>query len=102
MFQYYMDMWPRRSYVLSLLKDAASGPKGRKILCNEALESFFKELKRMVSAETLIIYPYWKLRFIVHTDASDKQLGAVISKNNKPIDLLYIRLSKTQRNYTTT
>ena len=39
----------------------------------------------MVSAETLLSYPYWKLKFTVHTDASDKQLGAVISHNKKNI-----------------
>ena len=56
----------------------------------------------MVSADTLLSYPYWKLAFTVHTDASDKQLGIVISQNNKPIDLFSIILSKPQRNYTTT
>ena len=42
MFQYYRDMWPRQSHILATLKEAASGPKGRKILWNDALESFFK------------------------------------------------------------
>ena len=69
---------------------------------NDELESSFKEIKCMVSAETLLSYPNWKLPFTVHTDAYDKQLGAVISQNNRPITLLYSKLSKTQRNYTTT
>ena len=56
----------------------------------------------MASAETLLIYPSWKLPFIVHTDTYDKQLGSVISQNNKPIAFFYIRLSKPQSNYTTT
>ena len=56
MVQYYRDIWPRRSDVIAPLIEAASGPKGRNILCNNALESYFKELNRMVSAETLIIY----------------------------------------------
>ena len=42
---------------------------------------FFKEIKRVVSAETLLYYPDWKLPFTFHTDAFDKQLGAVISQN---------------------
>ena len=56
----------------------------------------------MVSVETLLSYPDWKLPFTVHTDAYDKQLGAVISQNNKPIAFLSSKLSKLQRNYTTT
>ena len=56
----------------------------------------------MVSAETLLSYPDWKLPFTVHTDDSDKNLGAVIIKNNKTIALFSIRLSKPHRNYTTT
>ena len=56
----------------------------------------------MVSAETLFSYPDWKITFAVHTDASDKQSGAVIIQNNKHIELYSIILSKTQCNYTTT
>ena len=52
--------------------------------------------------ETLLIYPDWKLLFTVQTYASDKQLGAVISQYNKPISFFYRKLSKPQRNYTTT
>ena len=62
----------------------------------------FKELKRMVSAKTLLSYPDWKLTFPVHTDASDKQLGTVIIHNNKHIAFFSIILIKPQRNYTTT
>ena len=39
----------------------------------------------MVSAETSFKCPYCIIYFTVHTDASDRQLGAVISQNNKPI-----------------
>ena len=102
MVQYYRDMWPRRSHVLAPLEEASRVPKGRKILWNDALESSIKELNCMVSAETLLSYPDWKLPFTVHTGESDKQLGDVISQNNKPIDFLSRRLSKPQCNYTTT
>ena len=94
-------MWPRHSHVLSPLTNIYSGPKGRKILWNDALKSPFKELKHMVSAYILITYPDWIIPFIVHTYASDKQLGAAIINNNKPIDFFSRRLSKLQHNYTT-
>ena len=82
MVQYCRDMCPSRSHILAPLTEADSGPKVRKILQNGALYSSFKELKSMVSEKTLLSYPDWKLTFTVHTDASDKQLGAVISHNN--------------------
>ena len=95
-------MWPRRSHILAPLAEADSRLKGRNILWNDALEISFKELKRMVSVETLLSYPYWKLPFTVHTDASDKQLGSVIIKNNKLIAFFSSRLSKPKRKYTKT
>ena len=87
-----------RSHVLAPLTEADSGPKVRKILWNDALEISFKELKRMISAKTLLSYPYWKISFTVHNDASRKQLGAVISHNNKPITLFSIILINPQIN----
>ena len=74
-------------------------PEDRKLLWNDALESSFKELKSMVSAETLLSYPFWKLPFTFHIDASDKQLGAFISHNNKPIELFSRIFTKSQSNY---
>ena len=53
------------------------------MMWNDALESSSKELRHVVFTETLLNYPYWTIPFTVHTDASDKQLGAVISQNNK-------------------
>ena len=102
MVYYYRDMWPRRSHILAPLTEADSGPKGKKIVWNDTSEISFKELKRMVSAKTLLSNPYWKLPLKFHTGACDKQLGAVIIQNNKLIALLYRRLSKPQFNYTAT
>ena len=102
MVQYCRDMWPISCNILDHLTEAAIGPKGGNFFLNDALKSLLKEIKRMVSTETLLIYPYWKLQFTVHTDASDKQLCAVISQSNKPITFFSRKLSKPKRNYTTT
>ena len=56
----------------------------------------------MVSYETLLNYPGWTIIFTVHTYDYDKQLGAVISHNNKPILFFSMRLIKLQHNYTMT
>ena len=99
---YYRYMCPRRSRILAPLKEAVSGPKGRKILWNDTLEDSFKELKHMVSVETLLGYTDWTITFTVYTYASDKQLGDVISQNNKPIAFFSRRKRKAQLNYTIT
>ena len=70
--KYYMDMCARRSHILDPLTEAASGPKGRNILLNDALYIYFQEIKRMVSTETLVSYPFWTTTFTFHTDASQK------------------------------
>ena len=95
MVQYCRDMWPRRSHVLSPPTEAASGPKYRKILCNDALESSLKELKWMVSADTL-------LRLYILETTIHGSHHVVISQNNKPIVFFYRKLIKPQRNYTKT
>ena len=55
----------------------------------------------MVSAKTVLSYSYWKIPFTVHTDASDKQLGSLISQNNKYIAFFSIILNNPKCNYTT-
>ena len=56
----------------------------------------------MVCQETLLNYPDWSKPFDIHTDASDYQLGAVISQDKKPIAFFSRKLNSAQRNYTTT
>ena len=56
----------------------------------------------MVSAEKLLNYSDCTIIFTVHTNASDRQLGTVISNHIKPISFFSRILSKQQRNYTRT
>ena len=76
--------------MLSPLIEAASGLKGIKLLWNAVLEYSSKEIKHMVSDETLQKLPYCKIPFKVHTDASNKKLGADISYQSA-IQLQYYR-----------
>ena len=52
--------------------------------------------------ETIFTYPNFSEVFEIHTDASDRQPGAVISQNGKPLAFYSRKLSGAQRNYTTT
>ena len=101
--QYYRDLWPRRSHILAPLTEAAAGKTKRaKIKWTDELERAFLEMKKMVSKEALLTYPDWSKPFTIHTDASDFQLGAVISQDDKPIAFFSRKLNSAQRNYTTT
>ncbi|GFH49692.1 hypothetical protein CTEN210_06168 [Chaetoceros tenuissimus] len=73
-----------------------------KITWTEEMDEAFIQLKQTVTEEVFLTYPDWSKQFDIHTDESDKQLGGVISQGGKPIAFLFRRLSKSQRNYTTT
>ena len=61
-----------------------------------------ENIKKVMAKETILTYPNFNEVFEIHTDASDRQLGAVISQNWKPLAFYSRKLSGAQRNYTTT
>ena len=100
MVQYYRYKWTRPSHVLSPMIYADSFPKGRSILWNNYLEVPLCDTNLMVSAKTLLKYLDRIIIFTAKTYDSYRQMGAVISQDNKPIDLFSTKLSKPQNNYT--
>ena len=79
----YRDMWIRRSHVLAPL--AALTSKKAKWSWGPKQKAAFILAKRIISRETLLAHPDYSKPFVIHTDASHCQLGAVISQDNKPI-----------------
>eukprot|EP00957_Ditylum_brightwellii_P095698 7291563-Ditylum_brightwellii.AAC.1 len=61
----------------------------------------FKQTKKIVSQEMLLAYPDFNISFKVHMDASNTQLGAVISQHRMPIAFYSCKLNSAQKNYTT-
>ena len=59
-------------------------------------------MKQSISRETLLVYPNFSKLFVIHTNTSKTQLGAVISQDNKPIAFYGRKLNPAQVNYTTT
>ncbi len=102
MVQYYRDLWPKRSHILEPFTAISAGKKGTKIKWTPELEMAFGKVKAMVCQETLLTYPDWSKPFDIHTDASDFQLGAVISQEKRPIAFFSRKLNSAQKNYTTT
>jgi hypothetical protein len=54
-----------------------------------------------VSQETLLAFPDFEKEFHVYTDASNKQLGAVIMQEVKPLDFYSRKINSAQTRYTT-
>ena len=50
----------------------------------------------------MLAYPDFSKPFVIHTDASHYQLGAVISQDDKPIAFYSRKLNDAQTRYTTT
>jgi hypothetical protein len=102
MIQYYRDMWRSRSHIMAPLTELSKGKKGQPIKWMPEHEDAFRAIKKVITQDTMLAYPDWSKPFIVHTNASDKQIGVVNSQNNKPIAFFSRKFNKAQLNYTTT
>ncbi|MFM7543288.1 MAG: RNase H-like domain-containing protein [Ignavibacteria bacterium] len=59
-------------------------------------------MKKIMARDTLLAYPNFSKKFEIFTDASDQQLGAVITQEGRPIAYYSRKLNSSQLNYTTT
>ncbi|GFH61176.1 hypothetical protein CTEN210_17652 [Chaetoceros tenuissimus] len=86
MIQYYRDIWPRRSHILTPIVNLTKGykkeEKHKPIKWTTDCEKAFNKIKAVNARETLLAFPDFSKKFTIHTDASDLQLGAVISQEN--------------------
>ena len=61
-------------------------PRGSKFFkWDKVQDKAFQEIKKLISKSTMLIFPDFNKVFEIHTDASDYQLGSVISQDKKPI-----------------
>jgi RNase H-like domain found in reverse transcriptase len=54
-----------------------------------------------MSCQVTLVYPDYTKPFHIHTDASQFQLGGVISQENKPLAFYSRKLNQAQLNYST-
>ena len=97
---YYRDMFARRAHLLAPLTKLTSTKT--KFKWTDVEQKAFEAVKRAVGREALLAYPDFNEEFDIYTDASDYQLGAVISQKGKPIAFYSRKLTDAQTCYTTT
>ena len=94
-------MWKRRSHILAPLTDLVGVGK-KKLKWTEIHQKALEDIKKVMAKETILNYLKFNDEFEIHTDASDRQLGAANTPNEKPLAFYRRKLSSAQRSYTTT
>ncbi len=93
MVQYYRDLWARRSKMLALLtslvgecsQTKTTKAKGTKTVpwhWDEVHQRAFNHVKATIAKDVVLAYPDYSKVLKIYTDASSKQLGAVITQDN--------------------
>jgi hypothetical protein len=100
MVNFYRDLYPKWAETLVPLTDLC-GHK-RNFFWTEVHEKAFQQMKHIMSQDTLLTNPQFDQPFVVHTNASDKQIGGVVMQNNKPLGFFSKKLTETQRKYPVT
>ncbi len=96
MVQYYRDLWARRSNMLTPLTSLvgecgqtkttkAKGTKKVPWHWDKVHQRAFNHVKATTAKEVILAYPDFNKVFEIFTDASSKQLVAVITQDNRPI-----------------
>ncbi len=77
----------------------AKGTKKVTWYWDEVHQRAFDHVKATIAKDVVLAYPDHSKVFEIYTDASSKQLGAVITQDNRPIVFFSRKLSNTQRKY---
>ncbi len=113
MVQYYRDHWARWSDMLTTLTSLvgecgqtksinAKGTKKVPWNWDEVHQRAFDHVKATITKDVVLAYPDFSKVFEIYIDASSKQLGAVITQDNRPIAFFSRKLSYSQCKYSIT
>jgi hypothetical protein len=110
MVQYYRDLWARWSNMLAPLTSLvgecgqtkvtkAKGTKKVPWHWEEVHQRAFDHIKATIAEEVVLAYSDYSNVLVIYTDASSKQLGAIITQDNRPIAIFSPKLSVAQQKY---
>ncbi len=80
----------------------ANGTKKVPWYWDEVYQRAFNHIKATTTKDVVLAYPDFSKVFKICTDAFSKQLGAVITQDNRPIAFFSRKLSNMQRKYSIT
>ena len=78
------------------------GRKKRPWYWNNTHQEAFDLIKKCLARETILAYPKYGELFEIYTDASTRQLGAVITQNGRPLAFFSRKLNRPQQKYSVT
>jgi len=78
------------------------GTKKNAFYWDELHQKAFDDVKATVARDIVLAYSDYDQVFEIFTDVSSKQLGAVITQNNRLIAFFSRKLSETQQKYSVT
>ncbi len=113
MVQYFCDLWarwsdmfaPLTSLVGECIQTKFTKAKGTKKVpwhWDEVHERAFNHVKATITKDVVLAYPDYSKVFEIYTDASSKQLRAVITQDNRTIAFFSWKLSNAQHKYSVT
>lgn len=113
MVQYYRDLRKGRSHLLAPLSDLVgecghtkvtrkNNTKKKKWYWTDEHQKSYDDVKKAIARDVLLAYPNYSEVFEIYTDALSRQLGAVITQNNRILAFFSRKLSDTQKRYSVT
>jgi predicted aspartyl protease len=95
---FYREFLPQRSQLLAEITDLTK--KGVRFQWTSLHQAMFDKIKRIMIQATLLNYPNSNEPFEIYADASDSQVGGVITQSKGPIAFVSKKLNDAQKRYT--
>ena len=111
--QYYHDIWEKQTDLFAPLTDLVSecgttkttrakGTKKKPWHWDDIHQKAFEAIMAMIARDVVLAYPDFNEEFVIYTDASKRQHGAVITQNNRHIAFFSRKLNSAQSKYSIT
>ena len=94
-------MWQKRSHILAPLNRLAGKTGKKNWQWGPTEAAAFVEAKKMLAKAAMLAFPDFTKPFHLYSDASDRQFGATVVQDGKPLGFYTSKkLNPAQKNYT--